>query len=170
MLPGRTKSALYISVPANLVLLETLKQEKVSYLSLAANYTYVYMRLFLLKLRTSLISKNLGKTLLPNVDRSSAAIILFCSKNKTCQRRQIVKLYTQDPKNHTLFSREIWPGQTRVVHTQPNASPPPFHLPKHLACLLSSFAISKMQNVWPSTVARPLQFPSMKLMLLLWSE
>ena len=83
MLPGRTKSALYISVPANLVLLETLKQEKVSYLSLVANYTYVYMRLFLLKLRTSLISKNLGKTLLPNVDRSPAAIILFCSKNTT---------------------------------------------------------------------------------------
>ena len=81
MLPGRTKSALYISIHANLVLLETLRQEKVSYLSLAANYIYVYMRLFLLKLRKCVISKNLGKTLLPNVDRSSAAIILFCSKN-----------------------------------------------------------------------------------------
>ena len=147
MLPGRTKSALYISIHANLVLLETLRQEKISYLSLAANYTYVYMRLFLLKLRKCVISKNLGKTLLPNVDRSSAAIILFCSKNTTCQRRQI---YSEiDPKNHTLFSREIWPGQTRVVHTQPTATPPPppFHLPKHLGCLLSSFAIRKMQNV-----------------------
>ena len=144
MLPGRTKSALYISVPANLVLLETLKQEKVSYSSLAANYTYVYMRLFLLKLRTSHISKNLGKTLLPNIDRSSAAIILFCSKNKTCQRRQIVKLYTQDPKNHTLFSREIWPGQTRVVHTQPNASPPP--LPFAQTPGLSFVIICHQQN------------------------
>ena len=115
--------SLYFYTGKPIVLLETLRQEKVSYLSLAANYTYVYMRLFLLKLRKCVISKNLGKTLLPNVDRSSAAIILFCSKNTTCQRRQI---YSEiDPKNHTLFSREIWPGQTRVVHTQPNAPPPP---------------------------------------------
>jgi len=149
MLPGRTKSALYISIHANLVLLETLKQEKESYLSLAANYTYVYMRLFLLKLRTCVISKNLGQTLLPNVDRSSAAIILFCSKTTTCQRRQIVKLYTQDPKNHTLFDFSVGnlarPNKGRAYPTQP--PPPPFHLPQHLGCLLSSFAISKMKNV-----------------------
>ena len=93
MLPGRTKSALYISIYTQTYsLVGDVKTRKGILFILAANYTYVYMRLFLLKLRKCVISKNLGKTLLPNVDRSSAAIILFCSKNTTCQRRQIVKL------------------------------------------------------------------------------
>lgn len=142
MLPGRTRSALYISIHANLVLFEALKQEKVSYLSLAANYSYAYMRLFLLKLYTCVISKNLGKTLLPNVDRSSAAIILFCSKNTTCQRRQIVKLYTQDPKNYTLFSRKS--GQPKQTECIPNPTSPP--LPFATTPGLSFVIICHQQN------------------------
>ena len=102
-----------------IVQLETLRQEKVSYLSLAANYTYVYMRLFLLKLRKSVISKNLGKTLLPNVDRSSAAIILFCSKNTTCQRRQIVKLTLK-----TIPFSVGKSGQAKQGQCIPNSTPP----------------------------------------------